>query len=121
MGKKYSKDFIKKKKERLLKDRLDSEKQINDLKKNDPFSDPDHASDNAAIDTDVRDQVEHDTVEAQIKTLNRKLEFIDIALDKIYKNKYGYCERCGNQILSKRLDLIPEAKYCINCEQELVK
>lgn len=121
MAKKYSKDFIKKKKDKLLKERLDTENHINELKKNDPFSDPDHASDNAAIDTDVRDQVEHETVEAQIKSLTRKLEFIDIALDKISKNKYGYCERCGDQILSKRLDLIPEAKYCINCEQQLVK
>lgn len=121
MAKKYSKDFIKKKKDRLLKDRIDTQNQINDLKKNDPFSDPDHASDNAAIDTDVRDQVGHDTIEAQVKSLKRKLEFIDIALDKISKNKYGYCERCVDQILSKRLDLIPEAKYCINCEQELVQ
>jgi len=32
MGKKYSKDFIKKKKERLLKDRLDSEKQIKEIR-----------------------------------------------------------------------------------------
>src|SRR3990167_3389400 len=121
MAKKYSKDFIKKKKNKLLNDRLDIENQIKDLKKNDPFSDPDHASDNAAIDTDVRDQVEHETIEAQIKSLTRKLEFIDIALDKISKSKYGYCERCQDQILSKRLDLIPEAKYCINCEQDLVQ
>ncbi len=121
MAKKYSKDFIKKKKNKLLNDRLDIEDQIKDLKKNDPFSNPDHASDNAAIDTDVRDQVEHENVEAQIKSLTRKLEFIDIGLDKISKSKYGYCERCGDQILSKRLDLIPEAKYCISCEQELVQ
>jgi len=81
----------------------------------------DHASDNAAIDTDVREQVGHDTIQAQIKSLNRKINFIDRAFEKMIKSKYGICERCGNQIPSKRLDLIPEAKYCINCEQDLIQ
>ncbi|MEX1052417.1 MAG: TraR/DksA C4-type zinc finger protein [Patescibacteria group bacterium] len=121
MAKKFSKTFIKKKKESLLKDREETLRQIEELKKDDPFADPDHASDNAAIDTDVREQVGHDTIQAQIKSLNRKIEFIERAFEKIAKNKYGVCERCENQIPSKRLDLIPEAKYCINCEQELIQ
>jgi DnaK suppressor protein len=121
MVKKIPKAYIKKKQESLLKDREHTIRQIEELKKDDPFSDPDHASDNAAIDTDVREQVGHDTIQAQIKSLNRKLEFIERAFEKISKNKYGLCERCGNQIPLKRLDLIPEARYCISCEQELIQ
>ena len=121
MAKKFSKAYINKKKEALLKDRVETLRQIGELKKDDPFANPDHASDNAAVDTDVREQVGHDTIQAQIKSLNRKLVFIESSIEKISKNKYGVCERCGNQILSKRLDLIPEARYCINCEQELIQ
>jgi len=121
MAKRFSKTFIKNKKESLLKDRAETIRQIEELKKDDPFANPDHASDNAAIDTDVREQVGHDTIQAQIKSLNRKINFIDRAFEKMIKSKYGICERCGNQIPSKRLDLIPEAKYCINCEQDLIQ
>ncbi|MFH1827354.1 MAG: TraR/DksA family transcriptional regulator [bacterium] len=121
MAKKFSSSYIKKKKEVLLKDRIEILHQIEELKKDDPFSNPDHASDNAAIDTDVREQVGHDTIQAQIKSLNRKLALIENSVEKISKNKFGYCERCGEQILSKRLDLIPEAKYCVKCEQELIQ
>ena len=95
--------------------------QIDELKKSDPFADPDHASDNAAIDTDVREQVGHDTIEAEIKDLEKRLNDIDIALKKIYKNTYGHCERCQASIAQARLELIPEARFCISCEKKLRK
>lgn len=95
--------------------------QIEQLKKEDPFSDPDHASDNAAVDTDVREQVGHDTIEAQIKDLQKRLDNIDIALKKIAKGKYGVCERCGKQIPIPRLKILPEARYCVECETKLRK
>ncbi len=91
------------------------------MKKNDPFADPDHASDNAAVDTDVREQVGHDTIEAEIKDLDKRLSDIDIALKKIYKNAYGTCERCRAPIPQARLQLIPEARFCIDCEKKLRK
>ena len=57
--------------------------QIELLKKDDPFADPDHASDNAAVDTDVREQVGHDTIEAEIKDMKKRVVDIDNALKKI--------------------------------------
>lgn len=121
MAKGFSKDFVKKQKNRIDADREKILHQIEELKKNDPFADPDHASDNAAIDTDVREQVGHDTLEAQIKDLQRKVRDIDIALTKIGKGRYGYCEKCGMQILTARLELIPEARFCVECEKKLYK
>ncbi len=91
------------------------------MKLDDPFSDPDHASDNAAVDTDVREQVGHETIEAEIKDLNKRLVDIETALKKIYKNAYGMCERCGKAIPLARLGLIPEARFCIDCEKKLRK
>lgn len=103
----------------MLKDVKKLEKQIEDLKKSDPFADPDHATDNAAVDTDVREQVGHDTIEAEIKDLQKKLLDTNLALQKMSKDKYGYCERCGLPIPVARLKLLPEARYDVDCEQKL--
>lgn len=105
----------------MEKEKEKSLKEIEELKLEDPFADPDHASDNAAVDTDVREQMGHETIEAQIKDLERKVEDIDVALKKIAKGKYGYCDRCGKLIPQARLELVPEATYCIDCEKKLRK
>lgn len=121
MDKKLTKKFLVKFEESLQKEKEKILKQIGELKKNDPFADPDHASDNAAVDTDVREQVGHETIEAQIKDLQKKLDDIEIALKKMAKKSYGTCEKCHQDIPLPRLKLIPEARYCIVCEQRLRK
>ena len=108
-------------KKRLEEERRKNINQIEVLKKDDPFADADHASDNAAVDTDVREQVGHDTIEAEIKDMQKRVGEIDSALKKINKNQYGYCERCKKPILEARLKLIPEASFCIDCEKRLRK
>lgn len=105
----------------MLKEKEKSLRQIEELKKDDPFTDPEHASDNAAVDTDVREQIGHDTIEAEIKDLERRVREIDVALRKISKNQYGICDRCGKSIPQARLRLIPEAGYDIDCEKKLRK
>src|SRR3989344_643904 len=119
MTKKITKSLIKEYKERLEKDKREIPLQIDELIKYDPFSDPDHASDNAAIDTDVREQVGHDTVVAQIKDLRLRLKDIDLALEKIKKGRYGYCEKCGKDISPARLKILPEARFCVDDERKL--
>ena len=106
---------------RLEVERRNNLDQIESLKKNDPFADPEHASDNAAVDTDVREQTGHDTIEAEVKDLQKRSTEIDNALKKINKNQYGYCERCKKPVLEARLKLIPEASFCIDCEKRLRK
>jgi len=113
------KTFSKKQKTKLEQDLEKILVQIEVLKKDDPFADPDHASDNAAVDTDVREQVGHETIEAQVKDLQRRVREINLALTKISKNVYGKCERCNKAIAVARLNLIPEARYCITCERKL--
>lgn len=95
--------------------------QVLDLKSRDPFADPDHASDNAAVDTDVREQVGHDTIEAEVKDLERREIDIDVVLKRIGKGNYGYCEKCNEQIAYPRLKLVPEARYCIECKNKISK
>ncbi|OGK56256.1 hypothetical protein A3J15_03535 [Candidatus Roizmanbacteria bacterium RIFCSPLOWO2_02_FULL_38_10] len=108
-------------KKRLFAEEKSLKKRIESLKKEDPFSDPDHAIDNAAVDTDVREKVGHETIEAQIQTLRRKLDNVVLALQKMVKKKYGNCNSCNTPIAIERLKLMPEARYCLSCEKRLVK
>lgn len=39
------------------------------------------------------------------------------ALEKIKHNEYGKCDRCGDQITSKRLTIVPEAVNCRECQE----
>ncbi len=49
------------------------------------------------------------------------LEKIEDALKKIEKGRYGICEICGNEISEKRLEFIPWARYCIECQEKIEK
>lgn len=113
--------FIKSQQERMEKTRDHIGEQIADMKRDDPFADPERVSDNAAIDTEVREQESHQLIEAKIKDLQTKSKNIGIALQKISKKKYGICERCNKAIVQARLELLPEARYCVACEQQLRK
>ena len=121
MDKKSLKMFVNGQGKKLEEERARLTRQIADLKAGDPFADPDHASDNAAIDTDVREQIGHETVEAEIKDFERRARNVEIALEKIEKGNYGVCERCGKPIPKPRLQLVPEARYCVDCEKALVR
>ncbi len=44
------------------------------------------------------------------------LVMIDEALVRIEDGEYGECIRCGEQIPERRLEAIPWAKYCLNCQ-----
>lgn len=113
--------FIKKQKERLETDKVSLFKEIEKLRASDPFSDPDHASDNAAVDTDVREASGHDIVEAEIKEMQKRLKDIELALKKIAKGIYGICEKTNKPIPHARLELIPEARYVVEYEAKIKK
>ena len=121
MSKKLSSTFLTKQKSIIEEEQKKLLLQIENLKKEDPFADPDHASDNAAVDTDVREQVGHDTVEAEIKDATKRYDELKIALELLKKGRYGVCERCNKDIPQARLELVPEARYCISCKQALSK
>src|SRR6476661_7804801 len=51
---------------------------------------------------------------------SRQLTLIDEALMRIEDKEYGECQNCEKDISAKRLQAIPWARYCIDC-QELVE
>ncbi len=119
MSKSLPKTFVTSQKKLIEEEQKKILLQIENLKKDDPFSDPDHASDNAAVDTDVREQVGHDTVEAEIRDLQKRLVDLKNAYLRIQKGRYGVCEKCNNIIPQVRMELVPEARYCIDCEKKM--
>ncbi len=50
--------------------------------------------------------------------ISRELEEIRVALQKINEGTYGICERCGKAINEERLEAIPTARLCRDCQQE---
>lgn len=51
---------------------------------------------------------------------SRQLALIDEALLRVEDEEYGLCQNCEQEINPKRLEAIPWARYCLNC-QELVE
>ncbi len=51
------------------------------------------------------------------KNLQTKLTSINAAIDKIEKGDYGKCEKCGKKIPLKRLEIFPEARFCVDCQE----
>jgi RNA polymerase-binding transcription factor DksA len=49
------------------------------------------------------------------------LRRITAALYRMREGRYGRCESCGAPIQDGRLEAIPEAVFCLRCEQRLEK
>jgi DnaK suppressor protein len=45
------------------------------------------------------------------------LDSIDSALSRIEEGEYGYCDNCGEPIHEKRLEAVPWAQHCVDCQE----
>lgn len=107
--------------EKLEKDRIDLEKQLETFAKRDPnlkgdwdtrFPDFDGNLEEAA------DEVEEYTSRLPVEfSLETRLRDINLALEKLKQGKYGKCEKCGKKIDNKRLAIHPEARLCMKCQK----
>ncbi len=91
---------------------------LEELKAQDPFSSPDRVNDNAASDTDAKEESTHDRYAAMAEEMQVTLSEVESALERISKGTYGVCESCGKMIDSDRLSAIPTAKLCIECSKK---
>lgn len=48
-------------------------------------------------------------------SLENRLKDINLALEKIKKEAYGKCEKCGKEISWERLEAYPGARMCDKC------
>jgi DnaK suppressor protein len=102
-----------------IKDRLIAEREnlLNKLKENDLSIDDSETPD--PVDLAVRNYSKN-VMLAVSENESRQLLLINEALERIEDEEYGLCQNCEKEINPKRLDAIPWARYCLNC-QELVE
>jgi RNA polymerase-binding transcription factor DksA len=48
-------------------------------------------------------------------TGQQEIAQIKAALDRMDQGEYGFCVKCGNEISSARLDLLPYTPFCKSC------
>lgn len=46
------------------------------------------------------------------------LNLIELALKRMKDGGYGLCANCEEEVQQKRLDAVPWAKYCIECQEK---
>jgi len=47
----------------------------------------------------------------------KELELVEAALARIEDGTFGTCRRCGREIAPGRLEALPWAAYCIDCQR----
>jgi DnaK suppressor protein len=53
------------------------------------------------------------------ETESRELAAVEAALERIRSGAYGQCDGCGGKIPKARLEALPYATLCINCQREM--
>jgi DnaK suppressor protein len=70
----------------------------------------------AALDS-AQDEISSQLAEVE----SRELAHIDVALERMRQGDYGQCEGCGQAIPLARLQALPYATMCIQCQREAEK
>ena len=63
---------------------------------------------------EVEDYINRMPLETQLEA---KLMRINKALERIKNKSYGVCLECAKKMPKKRLDTVPEAEFCIECQK----
>src|SRR5208337_4152941 len=66
----------------------------------------------------ARSLSEVDTHAALFDRARERLSAIDAAIGRLGAGVYGTCARCGDEIPLARLQVIPFAQYCVDCQNE---
>jgi DnaK suppressor protein len=70
----------------------------------------------AALDS-AQDEISSQLAEVE----SRELANVENALERMRSGNYGVCEGCGCKIPMARLNALPYATYCIQCQRETEK
>jgi DnaK suppressor protein len=64
----------------------------------------------------IQGATERELVTRRIEYDFGRLQSVRSALQRIAEGSYGVCFRCENEIAVKRLNAVPWATYCIDCQ-----
>ena len=70
---------------------------------------------------DALAELRESTVFTLIEMKHKELQSLEQALIRIDKGGYGRCKSCGGWIRPARLEVMPHAIRCRNCQQKLEK
>ena len=74
----------------------------------------------AERDIEYMDHAQEEAVNDELIALDehsrQEMEEIQAALARIEDGTYGFCARCGDPIDPKRLEILPTARYCVQCQ-----
>jgi DnaK suppressor protein len=48
----------------------------------------------------------------------RVLQLVNEALERMKEGTYGQCVECGEEVQQKRLEAVPWARHCIECQEK---
>lgn len=65
----------------------------------------------------AQDYFSRDRRTALQERMEDTLQQVENALDRIDKGIYGKCENCGKNISPERLEALPYAQMCIECQE----
>ena len=108
----------------IIQDRTDDVGKL-ELTRQEIFEDLEHLrADLRSIAEPSADQADVDAYErektwALVQRLERKLESIEHDLRMARAGTYGICESCGDRIDPARLEVLPEATLCLDCQREI--
>jgi DnaK suppressor protein len=66
-------------------------------------------------------ELRESTIFSLIELKHRELEAIESALQRIEEGKYGHCQECGRFIRPARLEIMPHAVRCRECQERIEK
>ena len=121
-----NKKLLKELKEKLEKEKSQIEEELKKFAKKDGklkgdwdtrYPKWDGEAGSSSLETMADELEEYESLLPVEHVLELKLRDIDSALEKIKKEKYGICEKCGKEIEIERLKAIPEAKFCLKCKK----
>ena len=110
-------------KKRLLKEKADMMETLFLMKKNGTLdSNAEIASEISLYDNhpgDIGDELADMAKNSALK-INEDaiIAKIDSAIKAIDTGDYGVCKCCGKEILEERLQFVPYAKYCVDCQKQ---
>ncbi|MCI0515995.1 TraR/DksA family transcriptional regulator [candidate division KSB1 bacterium] len=50
--------------------------------------------------------------------LNKFLNYLNLALDRIEQGTFGTCTSCGHEITKERLEAVPHTQLCVDCKMK---
>jgi len=103
---------------KLSRDKEKLKQEIKYYQTEDPFSDKTRAE--GISEDSITEIEEHDRLNATKDELEKTLEDVVLAIQRIDQGKFGECTDCGSQISQERLEIIATASLCSACQQKKV-